>query len=217
MCPDHHGAWKSPQEAACGTSSHFSDNAIIVFLVWDGKEICSSCHSQIRMSLSTMDRQTYCWFSTSHHVMVSAWQHVYETFKRGQQYRSSGFSQLWTAKHFKSVFEIALTHQQWCLVCVGVSVPHGRMAHHNTVITAYFHKEVELLKLTWEWILLVFFPLADMANWPCVTIFLINFTPPKMQLEVWSHFHLLHNVFAEPAGTKSKTGKASDWLLPILI
>lgn len=41
------------------------------------------CHSQIRMSLSTPDHQTYCWFSTSYHVcvMILAWRRVYETLK----------------------------------------------------------------------------------------------------------------------------------------
>lgn len=33
-------ARNSPQEVACGSSSHFSDNAIIVLLVRDGNELC---------------------------------------------------------------------------------------------------------------------------------------------------------------------------------
>lgn len=145
------------------------------------------------MSLFHSVSSNYCCFSTSYGVcvIISAGQHDYEALKENSSIVTVVFHSSKLQNISKSVSEIALTHQQCCLVCVGVSVPCGRMAHHNRVITVFF-KEVLLntwlLKRTWDWLLLVFFPMAEMANWPCVTIFWINFTPPKMQLQVWSNF-----------------------------
>lgn len=65
------------------------------------------------------------------------WQHVYETLKVNSSIVAVVFHSSKLQNISKVFFEIALTHQQCCLVCVGVSVPRGKMAYHNRVITVF--------------------------------------------------------------------------------
>lgn len=69
--------------------------------------------------------------------MILAWQHVNETLKENSSIVAVVFHSSKLQNISKVFFEIALTHRQCCLVCVGVSVPHGKMAHHNRLITVF--------------------------------------------------------------------------------